>query len=105
MSIPSSAAQQAAADPLNTAPATAGANRSAAAEALANKEVFLQLLVAQIKHQNPLNPADGIEYLAQLTQFSQLEQTIGMRQEVAALRQALAPAEPQNPGPPGTGNQ
>lgn len=56
---------------------------------LASTEVFLQLLVAQLKSQNPMNPADGTEFVAQLAQFSQLEQTLGMRNELKAIRQAI----------------
>ncbi|MBI5283293.1 MAG: hypothetical protein HY858_16530 [Candidatus Solibacter usitatus] len=56
---------------------------------LANKEVFMKLLVAQLKNQNPLNPADGIEFITQLTQFTQLEQSLGMRQELETIRKAL----------------
>jgi flagellar basal-body rod modification protein FlgD len=62
--------------------------KSAEGEA-ATKETFLKLLVAQIKHQNPLNPADGIEFVAQLAQFTQLEQTIGMASNLDAMRQDL----------------
>ncbi len=51
-------------------------------DALANKEVFLQMLVAQIKNQDPLNPTDGAAFMTQLAQFSQLEQLIGIRQEL-----------------------
>ena len=59
------------------------------------KETFLKLLVAQIKNQNPLNPADGVEFLTQLAQFSELEQLMGVRSEVEALRSALAPPAAQ----------
>ncbi len=38
------------------------------------KDAFLQLLVAQMKNQDPLNPTSDTEYIAQLAQFSQLEQ-------------------------------
>jgi len=38
------------------------------------KDAFLQLLVAQMKYQDPLEPSDNTEYVAQLAQFSQLEQ-------------------------------
>lgn len=38
------------------------------------KEDFLKLLVAQLQHQDPLNPADPTEFTAQLAQFGQLEQ-------------------------------
>lgn len=51
-----------------------------------NRETFLQLLVAQIKNQNPLNPADGVQFLTQLAQFSELEQMMEIRNEISALR-------------------
>ncbi|MGN1084885.1 MAG: flagellar hook capping FlgD N-terminal domain-containing protein [Lachnospiraceae bacterium] len=38
------------------------------------KDAFLQLLVAQMQNQDPLNPTSDTEYIAQLAQFSQLEQ-------------------------------
>src|SRR3954463_10283276 len=50
------------------------------------KDAFLQLLVAQIKNQNPLNPADGVQFLSQLAQFSQLEQTMGIKEGIDGLR-------------------
>jgi flagellar basal-body rod modification protein FlgD len=55
-----------------------------------SKEAFLQLLVAQIRHQNPLDPADGTEFLSQLAQFSELEQMMDIRSEVAGLRSDIA---------------
>lgn len=53
---------------------------------LMGKDAFMQLLVAQIRNQNPLNPADGVEFLTQLAQFSQLEQSMGIREEITGLR-------------------
>jgi flagellar basal-body rod modification protein FlgD len=38
------------------------------------KNDFLNLLVTQLQHQDPLNPADSTEFTAQLAQFSSLEQ-------------------------------
>ena len=38
------------------------------------KDAFLQLLVTQMQYQDPLDPQDNGEYLAQLAQFSALEQ-------------------------------
>ena len=38
------------------------------------KEAFLQLLVAQLKNQDPLDPQDNSSYIAELAQFSALEQ-------------------------------
>lgn len=38
------------------------------------KDAFLQLLVTQMKYQDPLNPSSDTDYIAQLATFSQLEQ-------------------------------
>ncbi len=61
----------------NTSPATAATTTSAASGALGttvSKNEFLQLLVAQLKYQDPLQPQDSTAFVAQLAQFSQLEQ-------------------------------
>ena len=55
----------------------------------ANKDTFLKLLVAQLKNQSPLNPTDGTQFVAQLAQFSQLEQTISIKEDLDAVRAAL----------------
>jgi flagellar basal-body rod modification protein FlgD len=57
--------------------------------ALANESTFLQLLVAQLKNQNPLDPQDGTQFVAQLAQFSNLEQSIQMRTDIGAIRTAV----------------
>src|SRR5215467_7332839 len=57
---------------------------------LANEQTFLQLLVAQIKNQDPLNPSDSLQFVSQLAQFSQLEQTIAMRQDADAIRSQMS---------------
>jgi flagellar basal-body rod modification protein FlgD len=53
------------------------------------KNMFLQLLVAQIKNQDPLNPSDGVQFLTQLAQFQQLEQSMNMGQDLTAIRTDL----------------
>jgi flagellar basal-body rod modification protein FlgD len=40
---------------------------------------FLQLLVAQLQGQNPLDPKDGAEFVTQLAQFSSLEELTTIR--------------------------
>ena len=63
---------------------------------LASKDVFMKLMVAQLQHQDPTKPADGISFVTQLAQFTQLEQSMGMRQELEQIRTLLttAPATP-----------
>lgn len=63
-------------------------------DALANKEVFLQLLVAQIQNQDPLNPSDSIQFLSQLSQFTQVEQTLGMRDDLKRILEAIQTLKP-----------
>ncbi len=66
-------------------------------DSLANKDAFLKLLIAQIKHQDPLNPTDSVQFLSQLAQFSELEQMIGIRDEIKALRGDIAVPAETNP--------
>lgn len=53
------------------------------------KNMFLQLLVAQLKNQDPLNPSDSKQFVTQLAQFQQLEQSANTGQDVTAIRQDL----------------
>jgi flagellar basal-body rod modification protein FlgD len=55
---------------------------------LANKDVFLKLMIEQIKNQDPLNPTDGAQFMGQLAQFSQLEQLVAMRQDIQKMSTA-----------------
>jgi flagellar basal-body rod modification protein FlgD len=48
------------------------------------KDQFLQLLVAQMKNQDPLNPMDGTQMAAQLAQFSSVEQLTEINQTLQA---------------------
>lgn len=43
-----------------------------------DKEAFLQLLVAQMQYQDPLEPTSNTEYISQYAQFSQVEQIQNM---------------------------
>ena len=46
------------------------------------EQMFLQLLVAQMKNQDPTSPADPTQFVTQLAQFSQLEQMIAIRSDI-----------------------
>ena len=54
-----------------------------------DKNMFLQLLVAQLRNQDPLHPSDGTQFVAQLAQFQQLETSLNTGQDIAAMRQDL----------------
>jgi flagellar basal-body rod modification protein FlgD len=76
-----------------TGAATAASGTSSSnADALANKEVFLQLLVAQIKYQNPLSPADSMQYITQLSQFTGVEQLVEIKNDIKALNDKFTAA-------------
>jgi len=49
------------------------------------KEDFLTLLTTQLQYQDPLNPQDSSEFVAQLAQFSSLEQLININGGVEDL--------------------
>ena len=49
------------------------------------KDAFLQLLVAQMKYQDPLNPQDNSEYIAELANFSALEQMTNVNTNLEGL--------------------
>jgi flagellar basal-body rod modification protein FlgD len=46
---------------------------------------FLQLLVAQMKNQDPLNPSDPTQQLSQLASFSNVEQSIKVNDKLTTL--------------------
>ncbi len=70
------------------------AQMAAAAErAELGKEDFLHLLVAQLTHQDPLKPDGDKDFIAQLAQFSSLEQLIGIGQGMEGLTLAQLSAQ------------
>lgn len=69
----------------STAPTAAGATVSATS-AKTDQNMFLQLLVAQLKNQDPTAPMDSTTFVTQLAQFQQLEATTNMGQDVSGIR-------------------
>lgn len=53
-----------------------------------DKDAFLQLFVAQLKNQDPMSPQDSNAFMAQMAQFSILEQITNLNKEVAQLRRS-----------------
>jgi flagellar basal-body rod modification protein FlgD len=56
------------------------------------KDQFLQILVTQLKNQDPLQPMQDKDFIAQMAQFSSLEQTMNMATQLTALRQSAGMA-------------
>lgn len=50
------------------------------------KDSFLNLLVTQLRNQNPLDPVSDTDFIAQMAQFSSLEQMQNMNKEVTNSR-------------------
>jgi len=53
------------------------------------KDDFLKLLVAQMQNQDPMNPTDNKESIAQLAQFSALEQMTNIATSMDALNKSM----------------
>ena len=56
------------------------------------KDMFMTLLVAQLKNQDPLQPQDGAAFVAQLAQFNSLEQLTNIgesMQQLNGIKQAI----------------
>lgn len=78
MSIPATEAVTAS-GPMGMVPTgTAGATDE-------SKEMFLQLMVAQLRYQDPMNPADSSEFLSQNAQFTALEKMQAVADQTAQV--------------------
>ncbi|MDR1978416.1 MAG: flagellar hook assembly protein FlgD [Synergistaceae bacterium] len=61
---------------------------AAASRAVSNeldKDAFLKLLIAELSNQDPLNPMDDREFIAQMAQFSTLEQMTNMTKALEGM--------------------
>jgi len=47
-----------------------------------SEDEFLQLLVAQLQNQDPMNPTDSTQFVSELAQFSELDQVMAIRSDI-----------------------
>ncbi|MCA6106260.1 flagellar hook assembly protein FlgD [Bradyrhizobium cenepequi] len=83
-------------DSVASSNATANKNsESSSASATVDYNQFLQLLIAQMKNQDPTNPTDMSQYMSQFAQLSAVEQAIQTNAKLDTLlsSSALAQAE------------
>jgi flagellar basal-body rod modification protein FlgD len=70
---------------------------------LASENVFLQLLVQQLKNQDPSSPADPTQFVSQLAQFTNLEQSTQMRTDLDGILSTLQTLAAAGTPPTATG--
>lgn len=76
------------ATPLTTTPTTTEQQNSTL-----DYNAFLNLLVAQLKNQDPTKPVDPAQFMAQLASFSNVEQAIKMNSKLDGLMTSMALAQ------------
>jgi flagellar basal-body rod modification protein FlgD len=81
-----------------TGSSSSSSSSSSSLNSLTSENTFLQLLIAQIKNQDPLNPTDSIQFVGQLVQYSELEQLMGINQGVQTLTGDTTTATPPTKG-------
>lgn len=61
-----------------------------------DKDDFLKILVTQLQHQDPTNPVQDREFIAQMAQFSSLEQITNMAGQFGKMANLLNSSEAQS---------
>jgi flagellar basal-body rod modification protein FlgD len=77
-------------DMTTTIPAGANQKTDAKSKTAVDYDSFLKLLIAQMKNQDPTQPMDSTQYVAQLATFSQVEQTVQSNSKLDQILQSSA---------------
>jgi flagellar basal-body rod modification protein FlgD len=77
-------------DMTTTIPPGANQKTDAKSKTAVDYDSFLKLLIAQMKNQDPTQPMDSTQYVAQLATFSQVEQTVQSNTKLDQILQSSA---------------
>ncbi len=72
-------------NPISSLRTTTGAAQSATPAPSMDRDAFLKLLVAQLSHQDPLQPTEGTEFITQLSQFAMVEQSVTQSNQLSLI--------------------
>src|ERR1700735_3456212 len=72
--------------PSSSSAAPSASTAVSATSASTDQNMFLQLLVAQLKNQDPTQPMDSTTFVTQLAQFQQLESTNNMATSISGIQ-------------------
>jgi flagellar basal-body rod modification protein FlgD len=61
-----------------------------------DKNMFLSMLVAQMKNQNPMQPTDSTQWIGQMAQFSEVEQVSNMATDESKVAKALGVSQTES---------
>ena len=75
---------------LDSAYNSSGSTTKTTGKSELDRDAFLMLLVTQFQYQDPLNPMEDKEFIAQLAQFSALEQSMQMNESITSLTEEVA---------------
>jgi len=74
--------------PVNNNPTNTDNTTDQTSKTAVDYQSFLRLLIAEMRNQDPTNPMDSTQYVAQLASFSQVEQSVQINNKLNELLQS-----------------